>query len=95
MARGDQLARQWKIFQTLVTSRHGKSVRDLAKNLDCHKRTVYRDLEALEAAGFPIYTENSNGKNRWFLMDSARNPMPMMRRRPRNMVTARVERMNM
>src|SRR5210317_1683229 len=77
MARGDQLARQWKIFQTLVTSRHGKSVRDLAKNLDCHKRTVYRDLEALEAAGFPIYTENSNGKNRWFLMDSARNPMPV------------------
>ena len=77
MARGDQLARQWKIFQTLVTSRHGKSVRDLAKNLDCHKRTVYRDLEALEAAGFPIYTENSNGKSRWFLMDSARNPMPV------------------
>jgi predicted DNA-binding transcriptional regulator YafY len=77
MARGDQLARQWKIFQTLVTSRHGKSVRDLAENLDCHRRTVYRDLEALEAAGFPIYTENSNGKNRWFLMDSARNPMPV------------------
>ena len=75
MARGDQLARQWKIFQTLVTSRHGKSVRDLAKNLDCHQRTVYRDLEALEAAGFPIYTENSNGKNRWLLMDSARSLM--------------------
>ena len=77
MARGDQLARQWKIFQTLVTSRHGKSVRDLAENLDCHRRTVYRDLEALEAAGFPIYTENVDGKNRWFLMDSARNPMPV------------------
>jgi len=77
MARGDQLARQWKIFQKLVTSRHGKSVRDLAQNLDCHRRTVYRDLEALEAAGFPIYTENVDGKNRWFLMDSARNPMPV------------------
>ena len=77
MARGDQLARQWKIFQTLVTSRHGKSVADLAKNLDCHKRTVYRDLEALEAAGFPLYTEEENGKNLWFLMDSARNPMPV------------------
>ena len=77
MARGDQLSRQWKIFQELVTSRHGKTVRDLAKNLDCHRRTVYRDLNALEAAGFPIYTENSNGKNRWCLMDSARNPMPV------------------
>jgi predicted DNA-binding transcriptional regulator YafY len=77
MARGDQLARQWKIFQTLVTSRYGKSVADLAKNLDCHQRTVYRDLNALEAAGFPIYTETSNGKNIWCLLDSAKNPMPV------------------
>ena len=77
MARGDQLARQWKIFQTLVTSRYGKSVSALARGLDCHQRTVYRDLNALEAAGFPIYTENSNGKNHWYLLDSARNPMPV------------------
>jgi predicted DNA-binding transcriptional regulator YafY len=77
MARGDQLARQWKIFQTLVTSRYGKSVTDLAKNLECHQRTVYRDLKALEAAGFPIYTENENGKNIWCLLDSARKPMPI------------------
>jgi predicted DNA-binding transcriptional regulator YafY len=77
MARGDQLARQWKIFQTLVASRYGKSVRALARNLDCHQRTVYRDLEALETAGFPIYCENENGKNRWYLLESARNPMPV------------------
>lgn len=77
MARGDQLARQWKIFQTLVTSKYGKSVANLAKNLDCHQRTVYRDLNALEAAGFPLYTENVNGKNLWCLLDSAKKPMPM------------------
>ena len=77
MARGDQLARQWKIFQTLVTSRYGKSVSDLAKNLDCHQRTVYRDLHALEEAGFPLYTEEANGKTLWCLLDSARKPMPM------------------
>jgi len=77
MARGDQLARQWKIFQTLVTSRYGKSVSDLAKNLDCHQRTVYRDLRALEEAGFPLYTEEANGKNLWCLLDSAKKPMPM------------------
>jgi predicted DNA-binding transcriptional regulator YafY len=77
MARGDQLARQWKIFQTLVTSRYGKSVSALVKDLGCCQRTVYRDLDALEAAGFPIYTENANGKNIWCLLDSARNPMPI------------------
>jgi predicted DNA-binding transcriptional regulator YafY len=77
MARGDQLARQWKIFQTLVTSRYGKSVTDLAKDLECHQRTVYRDLHALEEAGFPLYTENVNGQNLWSLMESARKPMPV------------------
>ena len=77
MARGDQLARQWKIFQKLVTSRYGKSVSDLAKDLDCHQRTVYRDLHALEEAGFPLYNEEENGKNLWYLLDSAKKPMPM------------------
>ena len=77
MARGDQLARQWKIFQTLVASRYGKSVADLTRGFDCCERTVRRDLEALEEAGFPIYTENVNGKTRWLLMESARNPMPV------------------
>jgi hypothetical protein len=44
MARGDQLARQWKIFQKLVSSRYGKSVSDLARDLGCHKRTVEKSL---------------------------------------------------
>ena len=77
MARGDQLARQWKIFQALVNSRCGKSVADLAGDLGCHQRTVYRDLDALEAAGFPVYTEFENGRNLWRLVDSARKPMPV------------------
>ena len=34
MARGDQLARQWKIIQTLIFSRMGKSAADLAEDLE-------------------------------------------------------------
>jgi predicted DNA-binding transcriptional regulator YafY len=62
MARGDQLARQWKIIQMLITSRQGKSAADLAVEIECHPRTLYRDLEALQAAGFPIYTEKVEGR---------------------------------
>jgi len=51
MARGDQLGRQWRIIQTLISSRRSKSAAELAEGLKCHPRTVYRDLEALQVAG--------------------------------------------
>ena len=79
MARGDQLGRQWKIIQTLISKKQGKTVNELVDELelDCHPRTVYRDLEALQTAGFPIYTETENGRNLWMIMDSAREKMPI------------------
>jgi predicted DNA-binding transcriptional regulator YafY len=52
MARGDQLARQWKIIQTLISSRMGKSAADLAEGLECGWRTVYRDLERCKLPAF-------------------------------------------
>ncbi|CAB1058078.1 Transcriptional regulator, YafY family [Olavius sp. associated proteobacterium Delta 1] len=77
MARGDQLARQWRIIQTLISSRQGKSVSDLAQDLSCHTRTVYRDLEALQAAGFPVYTDRVEGKNVWSLLETAKHSIPI------------------
>ena len=77
MARGDQLARQWKIIQSLISSRQGKSVSDLAEALHCHRRTVYRDLEALQAAGFPVYTDRAGGKTLWSLLDTAKHSIPI------------------
>jgi predicted DNA-binding transcriptional regulator YafY len=77
MPRGDQLARQWKIIQTLITSRQGKSAADLASEIECHPRTLYRDLEALQAAGFPVYTEKVEGKNLWSLLDTLKHHIPI------------------
>jgi len=77
MARGDQLGRQWRIIQTLISSRRGKSASELAQELECNPRTLYRDMEALQAAGFPIYTERSDGKNLWSLLDTVKHQMPV------------------
>jgi predicted DNA-binding transcriptional regulator YafY len=77
MARGDQLARQWKIIQSLIASRRGKSATEMAETLGCHSRTVYRDLEALQFAGFPIYTETVGGKSLWALLDTAKSSIPI------------------
>jgi len=78
MARGEQLGRQWTILQILISSKTGKSVSDIAKKINCHTRTVYRDLEALQLAGFPIYDEKQNGKSVWLILDSGKKiSMPL------------------
>ncbi len=77
MARGDQLARQWKIIQTLMGSRRGRTASELAKDLGCHVRTIYRDLEALEASGFPLYVDKNDGKSRWHILEKARRQLPL------------------
>lgn len=78
MARGEQLGRQWTILQILISSITGKSVSDLARQINCHTRTIYRDLEALQLAGFPIYDEKQSGKSVWSILDSGKKiTMPL------------------
>lgn len=77
MARGEQLARQWRIIQTLMRAKEGKTVSDLADELACRQRTIYRDLEALQFAGFPIYNARKNGKKSWGLLDTVKDAFPI------------------
>lgn len=60
--RGDQLARQWRLIQRLARSRYGVGLDDLAEDLECVRRTVYRDLDALMNAGFPLVSERRDGR---------------------------------
>lgn len=71
MARNDQITRQWHLLRQLEGS-PGRSLQELVENVpdDYPKnaRTVRRDLEALEAVGFPIVVDKHNGQSRWRLM---------------------------
>jgi predicted DNA-binding transcriptional regulator YafY len=60
--RGDQLARQWQLIQRLARSRAGVGLDDLAEDLGCGRRTLYRDLDALQYAGFPVVSERRDGR---------------------------------
>ena len=60
--RGDQLARQWQLIQRLARSRAGVGLDTLAEDLECTRRTVYRDLDALMYAGFPVSSEKRDGR---------------------------------
>jgi predicted DNA-binding transcriptional regulator YafY len=68
--RGDQLARQWQLIQHLARSRAGVGLDDLADELGCVRRTVYRDLDALMYAGFPLVSEKRDSKVFYRFLDS-------------------------
>ena len=64
MARNEQLIRQHKLLQLLEISRFGRTLDELKNDLiqdlgltKLHERTVRRDVEALQAAGFDIQNE--------------------------------------
>lgn len=66
MDRGRQVIRQWKLLQVLEGAHLGASAQQLHERLDeeCVERTVRRDLEALQAVGFPIACD----QGRWRLL---------------------------
>jgi predicted DNA-binding transcriptional regulator YafY len=70
--RGDQLARQWQLIQRLANSRYGLALDALADELGCVRRTVYRDLDALMLAGFPVVSEKREGRVYYRFLDSFR-----------------------
>ena len=77
MARGDQLGRQWQLVQHLIQARGGVGAAELARRLGCHVRTVYRDLEALQLGGFPVYNDQRDGRNLWALLDTVQDQVPI------------------
>ncbi len=76
MPRNDQITRQWHLLRRLEGS-NGLSpqqlVESILENFPKNARTVPRDLEALEAVGFPLVTERHDGRTRWRLMEGFRD----------------------
>ena len=68
MPRNAEVIRQWKLLLYLDGRAQGISVDDLARELSVTKRTVWRDLGALQEAGFPLVDEKQDRKTTWRVM---------------------------
>jgi proteasome accessory factor B len=66
MARNAEVIRQCKILLEIESSRRG-TIDGLAEKCGVTTRTIRRDLDALQEAGFPLYDEKADGKVFWKL----------------------------
>jgi proteasome accessory factor B len=69
--RNAEVIRQWKILKRIEAGRFTTSS-DLAEEHGVTERTIRRDLEALQEAGFPLYDERANGRKVWRLVEGYR-----------------------
>jgi predicted DNA-binding transcriptional regulator YafY len=68
MPRNAEVIRQWTILREIERARgSGVTIDDLATQCSVTTRTIRRDLQALEEAGFPLYDDRSHddGRTRW------------------------------
>ncbi len=77
--RGDQLARQWRILVFLSNSMLGRRLSQISEEAECSERNARRDLDALMAAGFPIYTDKVGQTTVWKMSEtlSSNPPIPL------------------
>jgi predicted DNA-binding transcriptional regulator YafY len=68
--RNAEVIRQWSILRDLEASRR-VTIDDLAARTGVSTRTIRRDLEALQSAGFPLFDEVHDGKKYWTLEQRA------------------------
>ena len=66
--RNAEVIRQWKILKTIEAGRH-TSTGALAEEHGVTERTIRRDIEALQEAGFPLYDEWRDGRKIWRLVE--------------------------
>jgi proteasome accessory factor B len=68
--RNAEVIRQWSILKDLEASKR-VTIDELAERTGVTTRTIRRDLEALQAAGFPLFDETYDGRKYWTLEQKA------------------------
>ncbi len=73
MERDSPLIRQWILLRTLCARHYGSTVTEMAEEVGVSAKTIRRDLETFQAAGFPLVEAVEDfGRKKWHI-DPAKN----------------------
>jgi predicted DNA-binding transcriptional regulator YafY len=69
--RNAEVIRQWQILREIETRRVGVTIHELASLVSVSTRTIRRDLQALQEAGFAVYDEGEDNETKRWRLDGA------------------------
>jgi predicted DNA-binding transcriptional regulator YafY len=69
--RNAEVIRQWQILREIETRRTGVSIHELAALVNVTTRTIRRDLQALQEAGFAVFDEGEEHETKRWRLDGA------------------------
>src|SRR6266568_5182345 len=75
--RGDAFARQLKLLALLEVRPDGVELEEAATELGARRRTIYRDFQVLEDAGFPLTSARNGRRARWRMMPGYRHRLQL------------------
>ena len=68
--RNAEVIRQWQILREVESRRTGVTIHELAERVKVSTRTIRRDLQALQEAGFAIYDEGDEHETKRWRLDA-------------------------
>ena len=75
MSEETPLVRQWILVRMLSALHHGASVKELAQEMGVSEKTIRRDLECFQQAGFPLAeTVEEHGRKKWHVNPDRSQP---------------------
>jgi predicted DNA-binding transcriptional regulator YafY len=69
--RNAEVIRQWQILREVEARRTGVTIHELASLVKVTTRTIRRDLQALQEAGFAIFDEGEENETKRWRLDAA------------------------
>lgn len=68
MPRHAEIVRHWQMLLAIDAAPHGLTVGEMAARFQVTKRTVWRDMEALQQVGFPLTDDKRDRETTWRLL---------------------------